>query len=293
MVSCPPSVAIVLVNFNGAQDSVDCLASLAALHYPRWFAVVVDNASVDDSLQRLRGAAVEDPRVNVVEHPENVGYAAGNNIGMRRGLELGADYLWLLNNDTFVDPGALDALVAEAERSGALVGSAIFRHPERHRVWAAGGRIEQRTPRASHLFEDESASALPQTPFDVDYLPGCSLLLSEKTLQRLDFMPEWFFLYYEDTAWCEIARSKGLVLRCVPDSIVYHKVSSSTGEFSPRMDYFISRASVIFARRFRRTAASVWFVLRHHVLNHLCKGRFARFAAGLRGAIDGLGGRLR
>lgn len=284
-------VAVILVNYMGAEHTLACIDSLRCTEGSNWFVVVVDNASPDDSLKTL-ASLDSDPRVQLIRSPENLGFAAGNNLGMRAAMSRGAEYFWILNNDTLVEPDTLRALLDVAVSRNGMFASAILRYPETDRVWCAGGWIDPRSPRAGHVHEDEPATNLPEEPFEVDYAPGCSVLLSRQTLDQIGFMPEDFFLYYEDTAWCELAKGEGVQILCVPASRVYHKVSQSTGEFSPRMKYFLSRASVLFARRFRNIPHSCWFVLRYHLINHLFKFEWGHFVAGLRGVRDGILGRL-
>ncbi len=137
-----PRVCIVTLNWRGIEDTLGCLESLRQLAYPNFQVVVVDNGSGDDSVVRI---ADRYPEVDLVETGANLGFAGGCNVGIRRALERGADYLWLLNSDTWVDADALTAMVELAERDPALgaVGSVICDQavPERVLAWGGGGSI--------------------------------------------------------------------------------------------------------------------------------------------------------
>jgi len=120
-----PLVFIIVLNWNGKDDTLECLGSLQQLDYPNFETVVVDNGSTDGSEDVIRSAF---PSVNFIQTGRNLGYAGGNNVGIKHALSHGADYVWLLNNDTTVDPNALTALVetAQADPKIAVVGSKIF-----------------------------------------------------------------------------------------------------------------------------------------------------------------------
>ncbi len=284
-----PRVAIVLVNWNGGRDTIECVSSLRDLDYRPFFVIVVDNASHDDSVERIGRAA---PEVTIVDAGANLGFAGGNNLGIRLALDRGADFVWLLNNDTIVDPGALGPLVDEARRTGGLVGSAILRYPDTDVVWAAGGGSSRSSARTWHGYAEQPVQALPHEPFDVGYVPGCSLLFPASSLDAIGPMPEDYFLYFEDAAWCEEAHRHGLPTRCVPASRVFHKESRSTGLWSPRMRYFFVRGAMIFTRAYRRRwLPATWYFLRHHLVNHVLRGRFAALPPTVRGMVAGLGAR--
>ena len=131
-----PLVTIVILNWNGASDTVACLRSCAHLvDRPAPAIVVVDNASTDESVPEIHG---EFPATPVIEAPSNLGYAGGNNLGIRWALEAGSEYIWLLNNDTRVAPRALAELVdaLRADRGAAMAGSKILYDADPDRLWS-------------------------------------------------------------------------------------------------------------------------------------------------------------
>src|SRR2546425_7090973 len=132
------SVAIIVLNWNGWRDTVQCLTSLKKLSYPNVRIVVVDNRSTDDSVSQIRQAF---PDEAIIEVEKNLGFAGGCNVGIRHALEAGAEYVWLLNNDTTVDARALGAMVemADADAKLGAVGSAIYSTAEAIRLLAWGG----------------------------------------------------------------------------------------------------------------------------------------------------------
>jgi GT2 family glycosyltransferase len=247
-----PLVAIVVLNWNGVDDTIVCLNSLAALTYPNFSAVVVDNGSTDDSLPRLRRYTACYP-LTLIETGRNLGFAGGNNVGIKRALKDGADYVLLLNNDTEVDPGMLDAFVAAADRfpdAGVFSGKIYF-HSEPNRIWYAGAQWNPKNARFDLVGEgllDDGATY--STTCETGYACGCAFFLPAGRLREIGLLDEDFFLYFEETDWCYRAREAGHPSIFVPDAKLWHKVSVSFGgEGSPLALYFITRNRLLWAKR--------------------------------------------
>ena len=220
--SLNPKVACIILNWNGCQDTIDCLAALKRCTYPHVTVIVVDNGSTDDSAARIRAAH---PDVVLLESGENLGFAGGNNLGVRHALAHGAEYLWLLNNDTRPAPDALSALVAKAlkdRKIGAVASICYYADaPSTVQAWA-GSRVNLwigygRLATAPH--EDDW----------FDSLNGTSMLISRAAVEDAGLLDEGFFLYWEDTEFCLRLRKRGWRLAAAPDSRVLHKVNASTG----------------------------------------------------------------
>lgn len=259
----PALVYIVLVNWNGWCDTHACLGSLSGLDYPNTRVVVVDNASKDGSEAKLRTLH---PTVTLLQSGANLGFAGGNNVGLRYALARGADYVWLLNNDTLVEPDALSRLMVRM-REGAqqqppvgLCGSTLIYEQQRDTVQALGGarynrwlgsveHLGQHQPRAHPI----DAAAVERR---LDYLIGASILASRAFLERVGLLQEDYFLYFEELDWA--ARSRGhFSLAYAPGSVVYHKEGSSIGgsdrakgEKSYTADLYALKNRVRFTRRF-------------------------------------------
>ena len=216
-------VHVIVLNWNGWADTSSCLSSLEHLNYQPYQVIVVDNGSTDDSASRLRR---QFPALELIETGKNLGFAGGCNVGIRQALDQGADFIWLLNNDTTVDPGALQALVDKArenQRIGA-VGSAIYfmDEPQRIQAWG-GGYINLWLGRSEHFLKRISDR-------QIQFLTGASLLLSRPALQAVGMLDEGFFMYWEDADFCFRLRRAGLQLAVAGRSIVWHKGSDDLGE---------------------------------------------------------------
>jgi GT2 family glycosyltransferase len=244
-----PRVAIVVLSWNGRDDTLGCLASLRAVEHEPLDVVVVDNGSTDDTDAAVRA---EFPEVELVRSEENLGFAEGNDVGIRRALERGADHVLVLNNDVEVEPGFVTALVEEAERrpdAGALCPKILYFEP-RDRIWFVGAAFDPRSGRGRHIryreLDDPAETAVTET----DRVCGAAMLVRRRVLEEVGGFDPEFFLYAEDTEWSLRARAAGLRHYVVPRSRVYHKVSGgSGGENMPTPLYYALRNTLVVCER--------------------------------------------
>jgi GT2 family glycosyltransferase len=243
-----PPVAIIILNWNGWRDTIACVESCHKLTWPNFRIIVVDNGSTDGSEAHLRRNLAE---VEIIQSGANLGFAGGNNVGIRYALDAGAEYVWLLNNDAVADPEALTALVEEMEKDArvGIAGSKIYFHGEPRRLWFAGGLWEKGRLRV----RQRGANQLDHGQFNeactTGSVSGCSMLVRSFSIRQIGMMEESFFLYWEDTEWCARAKERGYSVLFVPASCVWHKVSSSTVSNSFVQYYFYMRNGFFFFRR--------------------------------------------
>ena len=269
-------VSCILLNWNGWHDTVACLDALKQCTFPGLTVIVVDNGSTDDSIARIQAAH---PDVLLLESKTNLGFAGGNNIGIRYALAHNADYVWLLNNDTEPAPDALSALVSKAltnDRIGAVASICYYADaPSTVQAWA-GGQVNLWVGRSLN-------STKPRVDDWFDALNGASMLVVRTAIEDAGLLDEGFFLYWEDTEFCLRLRKKGWRLAAAPDSRVLHKVSASTGGDSLVLTRY-STASGLRLLRLHSAApnfAMSMFVMRRIVRRLLqlrfsdCKGVWA------------------
>ena len=240
---------MVIVCYNGVADTLECLASVARLTYPNVQTVVVDNASTDGTAGAVREAF---SRVHVIETGDNTGFAGGNNVGVRFALDtLGAAYTFLLNNDTTVEPGLLEPLVAhtEAHPAAGIVAPLMCYHAVPDTVWSAGGAMNHRAE-AAHVSAGRPVAAFEShAPRSHDFVAGCGMLIRRDVWERVGLFDERFFLYYEDADLCFRARRAGYACVVVPGVRLWHKVSRSTGATSDLTLYYMRRNALLFLRK--------------------------------------------
>ncbi len=273
-----PLVVCVTVNWNGWQDTLVCLDSLRTQHSPNFQVIVVDNGSTDASVQRIRDAH---PWVTVHETGENLGFARGCNAGTRLAYQRGADFVWLLNNDTSAPPDTLSRLVhtALAHPEAGAIGSVLFymHAPEKVQAWG-GGRVNLLTAYTRHF--TAPASFAPATTF----LTGASLLLPRRTLEQVGVFFEGFFMYCDDSDLCLRLHRAGLPLIVCAETAILHKEGGSSPKRSPLIDQFATTSTLHLLQRAAPVpllSMAAYLILR--LGNRLLRAHFSNAAAVLKG----------
>ena len=273
-------VAVVL-NWNGGDDTLAALESLQGVD-----TVCVDNGSDDGSPDAV---AVRFPHVELIRTGVNLGFAGGNNVGIRRALARGADWVLLLNNDAVADaglPAALAAAAAERPDAGVLACKVFFADPPDVLMYA-GGRVNLRLGywgRQDGFGQRDDGRF--DTLRDVDRATGAAMAVSRAAIERAGLLDESLFAYAEDTEWCLRIREAGFGVVFVPDAKVWHVGSASTGGMrSPTSIYYDTRNMIAVAERHDPRSGAAAAVRRGVVLGaHLAN---ARDAAGVRAAVKG------
>jgi GT2 family glycosyltransferase len=244
-----PLVFIVILNWNGWRDTLDCVESCRALTWPNFRIVIVDNGSTDGSEDFLRRQLTDE---KIIQAGANLGFAGGNNVGISHALKEGADYVWLLNNDAVADADALTAMVETMQNDPTvgIAGSKIYFHHDPRRVWFAGGMWEKGRLRLRHRGANELDEGQFDKTCEVGSVSGCSMLARSAAIEVIGMMDESFFLYWEDAEWCARAKAEGYKVLFVPGSRVWHKVSSSTGRSSFVQYYYSVRNGLQFLREY-------------------------------------------
>lgn len=241
-----PKVAIVLLNWNGKQDTLACLTSIESLSYPHLEVIIVDNGSTDDSTTALRQHFA---RHFLIETGANLGFAEGNNVGIREALRRGADYVLLLNNDTVVDPDLIGQLLntqASAPQVG-IVGATIFLFDERDTLDHLGGMWEYQT--ATFRMVGSREKRRPEHIQELDYACGAALLISKQVFDTVGLFDPRFFLIWEEADLCFRARRHGFKVLSSPTSLIWHKVSASFVGGKPHSTYFWWRNRLLWIER--------------------------------------------
>lgn len=233
-------VAVVVLNWNGWQDTLECIASLQKLNCPNFELIVVDNGSTDGSQAWIEARV---PEVRVIQTGTNLGFGGGCNVGIRNALESGADYVWLINSDAIVDADALTELVRLADERPLLgaVGSVLyeFDRPQQIQLWG-GGRVNLWLGMSRHQL----------APAALDFVSGASMLLRREAIEQVGMFDEHaFFMYWEDTDLGLRLRQAGWQLAVAEKSHVWHKLSASLGKGSGQMDVYFTQSGVRFFRR--------------------------------------------
>ena len=225
----PPSIAIIVLTWNGRDLTLDCLRSLEGVTTPNLRTILVDNASQDGTAEAVRRRYHD--RVTVIENAENLGFAAGNNVGIQHALAVGADFILLLNNDTVVAENFVDHLLApmlDAPAVGITAPKIYYAEPEKQ-IWFAGGEISMWRGTAKHTGIREMDRGQYDTAHDIDYATGCAFLARRAVFEKIGDLDPGYRAYFEDADFCMRARDAGFRIRYVPAAHVWHRISASTG----------------------------------------------------------------
>jgi GT2 family glycosyltransferase len=236
-----PLLYVVILNWNRPTDTIACLRSVVHSDYPNFRIVVVDNASSGDSVSRITQTF---PDIALLKNEQNLGYAGGNNVGIRYALQQGAEYVLLLNDDVCVEQDTLLHLVAAASHpTVAAVGCKVRVLEEPTRLWAAGEGFS----RAEEWPVDDGRF---DTPREIEFAVGCCILMRSSVLEEIGLLDADLFAYFEEMEWCYRARDAGYRILYTPDAVACHKTANSlSASRSPVYHYLNTRNWLYFWER--------------------------------------------
>jgi GT2 family glycosyltransferase len=241
-----PKVSIVILNWNGLSDTLECLESLKAVAYANFEVLVIDNGSKGNDAEVIKENFGD--FVFEIEEKKNLGFAGGCNVGIRWALHSGAKYVLLLNNDTVVDPDFLTELVnvGQSDMQIGIVGSKVYSYGQPERNYTAGGRVNFWTGNTPLVRRTAADDRLFDNVEEVDFVSGCALLIKEQAIRRIGLLCEMYFAYYEETDWCARAKKAGFKVVYVPKSRIWHKTRTKLSELTM---YFMTRNRFLFVKR--------------------------------------------
>lgn len=253
-------IGIVTVTYNSADVIDEFLSSLVGQTFTDWRLYVVDNASKDRTLERVRPKAAADARIIILDRPDNLGVAVGNNLGTRAALADGCETVLLLNNDTVFPADLLGEMRKQLDELDAdMVIPKILYFDPPTKLWAAGGAFRPYRAMANmHFGADEEDAGQYDTARRVDYSPTCCMLIRKSVFDRIGLMDENFFVYADDADFCYRAKIADLRLWYTPVPILFHKVSSLTGGFSDFSILHATYGRVYLIRKHLGMLAHFW-----------------------------------
>jgi GT2 family glycosyltransferase len=254
-------VYIILVNYNGYKDTIECVNSLKKINYKNYKIIIVDNASSDDSLNILRQKTNNSI---IIESKKNLGFAGGNNLGIKYALNHDADYIMLLNNDTLVKIDFLDNMINSFNKNNkvGLVGCKIMYHPKKSIIWYGGGYIDWFKFIGAHYGMRQIDNGQCDDEKEIDFMTGCCMLIKREVFEKVGLLSEDYFMYFEDVDFCVKVRNGGYKIWYNPKAIIYHKVGlSSGGEESPFSIKWCTRNRLLFMNKYKENISGFMFML--------------------------------
>jgi len=265
----PLRVSIIILTWNDLGLVLELLKDIDRLETKglKTETMVVDNGSTDGTQEKLRNYKLKKMPFKLIENKENLGFAEGNNVGIREAIKRGADYVLLLNNDVIVPRDLLVQLIEVAEKDekiGLLAPKMYFAkgyefHKERYSerdlgkvIWYAGGIIDWDNIYSSHRGVDEVDKGQYDKQIDTDFVSGACVLIKRQVVKEIGFLDKKLFLYWEDADYSQRARKKEWKVVYTPKAHLWHKVAQASGIGSDLNDYFLTRNRMIFGMRYAR-----------------------------------------
>jgi len=280
-------VTTIVLNWNGWKDTISCLESLSLVDTSSFDleVLVVDNASNDDSIHKLEEYKKKFD-FKLIQNTSNLGFAEGNNVGLRYAISKGFDYAMVLNNDTLVDRKIFLHLLSVFEDNGrvGVVSPKIYFakgfefHKERYStrdlgrvIWYAGGKVDWNNVMGINLGVDEVDQGQFEEIKEVDFATGCSSIFSVPVLKKVGLYDKRYFMYFEDVDLSLRIKKAGYKVLFQPKGIVWHKVAQSSNIGSDLNDYFISRNRLLFGLKYAQLRTKI--ALFRESLRFLLRGR--------------------
>lgn len=233
-------IAVILVNYNGINDTLECIKSLEDM-MTEVAVIVVDNASKNDETKILKSIY---PKVNTIRSNENKGFGVGNNIGIRYAMKKGARSVLLLNNDTIVDKYMLNELLKYECDDTVLVPKMLY-YKSKNKIWYGGGRIHKVTGKVEHINFGKLEDECNDISRFCTFATGCCMYITTDILEKVGLFSDGYFMYCEDTEFCLRLLDNKIRIKYVNGAKLWHKIgASSGGEKSDFENYYISRNSM-------------------------------------------------
>jgi hypothetical protein len=293
-------ISIIILNWNGWQDTIECLESIFQNDYSNYNVIVVDNDSRDESLKKIKEYCngeiiVKSPffeydpsnkpvkiletefnnnfqnsikssssNLILIKNDKNEGFAEGNNIGIRYALNLNPDYILLLNNDTVVDKDFLIEMVKVSESNDkiGIVGPKIYYYDEPNRIWFAKGKISWKFCRGLNIGYNEIDIGQHDQMTEIEYASGCAFFIKKEVIEKIGLFDKKFFLYFEEIDWTLRASERGYKTVFVPNSKIWHKVSQSGGGIAGEVGlYYITRNRWLLMKKWAKKTDFLFFII--------------------------------
>lgn len=245
-------VGIVILTYNSQTVIKACLASIKKATYPQLEIVVVDNNSSDQTVTTIKKSF---PTMHIIKNKKNLGYAAGNNIGIRYLQKKHCDYILLLNPDTIIKPNLVNELLQPFlnDKKIGIVGCMITYVNKPNVIWFAGGYFNRWFCFTRHPLMDKNVNETNVNSGVVDFITGACMMLRTQMINKTKLLPEEYFLYFEDAFFCEEMRQMGYNSYLVAKPLVLHHVSTATGksgsnDMTPLRAYYYARNPLMYIK---------------------------------------------
>ncbi len=264
-----PKVSIVLVNYNGFEDTIECVESLKQINYSNYSVIVVDNNS--DKKPTAEQEEYLKNNTNYLKSESNLGFSGGNNIGIEFAKKNSSDYILLLNNDTTVEPDFLSELVQSTieKNNKCLMTGSIKHYWDKEKSWFEGGEFNFEVGGVKHYTQKDESKGIKKVSFST----GCLVLIPIEIVNKVGLLDESFFMYGEDTDYCCRAINEGYKIYYNPSATIYHKESASAGLESDFRTYYMQRNNLFIIKQYAKKHIKGFWKRSYIVWKSVFRGR--------------------
>ena len=244
-----PKISIIVLNWNGKQDTIACLDSLLCVTYPYCDIILIDNGSTDGS-----AAAIQErfPKIHMIAVPHNLGFAGGNNIGIKFAIKQKSEFVLLLNNDTIVSPDLLEHFIQGfmLYPSAGILGARIYLFDQKETLDHLGGMwIKKKADVRLIGFREKDTSPILEPLSLIDYVCGACMMIKRDVIEKIGVLEPRYFLYWEENDFCLQAQRAGFDILTCHKARIWHKVSASIIGGRPHSKYFWWRGRLLWIAR--------------------------------------------
>lgn len=248
-------IAIILLNYNNHKDTLECVESIKKKCGVEYEIIIVDNNSKEESKEILLENKYK-YKYNLIFNCQNSGFASGNNVGIKYALEKKYEYILLLNNDTLICKDSIEIML-NSLKNNKQVGIAscrILYYPDKNKIWYDGGKINwnKYLPIHTNMRKEVRECTYEENEIETEFISGCCMFIKSEVFENVGYLPEEYFMYFEDLDFCiQVIKSNYKLIVC-RNSKIYHKVSSSSGgEESPFSIKWGNRNRIILMRKYK------------------------------------------
>lgn len=242
-----PKISIIILNWNGLKDTLECLGSVEKCDYPNFDIIVVDNASSDGSPHIIKE---QFPEIIMIKNNKNSGFAEGNNIGIKFALQKGAEYILLLNNDTIVDRNIFKYFLISMQKTpkAGILGGLIYHYHFPEKIWFCGAKFSHRT--LSYVWLKNIPEVRSDALLETECIVGCAMFIKKNVFEKIGYFDKRFFLLWEEADFCFRAIKADFQCLIVPQVKIWHKISISFKKIgSPWKEYFNARNRLLWGNK--------------------------------------------
>ena len=250
-----PLVATIILNTNRREDTLACLASLQQSLYPENKIIVLDNHSTDGSVEAI---SAKYPQVQIVSLDKNLGYAGNNNVGINMAIDQRVDWVFVLNEDTILDPDCISSLikVGQGDPGIGVLGPMVYHYDEPEVIQSAGGMLGPYWD-SIHLAKDEKDIGQYVSPHQVEWISGCAIMVRREAIEMVGPIDERFFYYWEETEWCLRIGKAGWRIFHVPAARLWHKGVQRDYHPKPSVTYYGTRNRLLMLAK-HKAPLRIW-----------------------------------